>query len=75
METGQLSTKHRTARPELGKRRTTRPPVISSLHNNDVVPPGLHSRNLDGGLDGLATRVPEEETGQLALTGRFEHRD
>jgi hypothetical protein len=47
--------------------------VISSLHDDDVIPPGPHSRNLDCGLNGFATRVPKEKAVQLASSCRFKH--
>lgn len=47
--------------------------MISSLHDDDVVPPGLHSRNLDGGLNGFTARIPKEKTVQLAPSCRFKH--
>ena len=35
--------------------------MVRSLHDNDIVPLCVGTGNLDGSLDGLGTRVPEEE--------------
>jgi hypothetical protein len=40
------------------------PTVVPSLHDDDVVPLRARPRNLDGGLNGLTARVPEEEAVQ-----------
>jgi hypothetical protein len=38
--------------------------MVPSLHDDDVVPLRARPRNLDGGLNGFATRVPEEKAVQ-----------
>ena len=40
---------------------TVRAAVVTTLHGDDVLLSGEDSSHLNGGLDGLGTRVPEEE--------------